>query len=304
MSRETVKIYIQGNERMSIPAQVAGYSFARWSNERVRIEPVVMYAQQMQELAGREGQAWLQGDVMITYKLDDLCSFMPTRMSPPTLQGFQGRCVVIDPDMFAVQDVSELFTMDMQGKAIWAAPPPEYREGPYETSMMLLDCSKLRHWDLEPMLRKMCAGELDYGEWERLRYEAPHTVGTLDRVWNTYDSWEPETRVLHNTNYLWWPWKRGRAVEYWEHRLWVRDDLKLRNKARLVVKAARRRLKAPRVYEGHPDPRQEQNFIDLLGEALECGHIRREEVQASMDKGHIRSDLLAVVDASRSRRAG
>ena len=35
---------------------------------------------------------------------------------PPELMGYQGRAVVIDPDIFAIGDIWELLTRDMQGK--------------------------------------------------------------------------------------------------------------------------------------------------------------------------------------------
>jgi len=296
MTRKTFPVYIQANERMTVPAQVAGHSFARWSTDEVEIVPHLLYAEKLPALAAREGMDWLQGDVRITYRLDDLCSFMPTRMAPPSLMGFEGRCLIIDPDMFAVRSPIPLLTMDMQDKAIWAAPPPEYRDGPYETSLMLVDTSKVRHWVFDEMLERICAGEMDYGDWERLRYEDPGSVGTLGNEWNCYDAWHEDTRIVHNTNYLWWPWKRGRDVEYWEHRLWVRTRMKPRNVGRLLVKALRRRFKAPAVYEGHPNPRIEENFIRLLAEAIDCGRIDRSEVQASIDRGHVRGDLLEVTD--------
>ena len=51
---------------------------------------------------------------------------------PPGLMGYEGRSVVIDPDIFAVADVWELLTRDMQGKAILArrrAGPKGWMDG-------------------------------------------------------------------------------------------------------------------------------------------------------------------------------
>ena len=37
---------------------------------------------------------------------------------PPELMGYEGRALVIDPDILAVADVWELLSRDMQGAAI------------------------------------------------------------------------------------------------------------------------------------------------------------------------------------------
>ena len=44
------------------------------------------------------------------WRNDDLQSFTPLRFMPPELMGYQGRAVVVDPDVFAVGDVFELLT--------------------------------------------------------------------------------------------------------------------------------------------------------------------------------------------------
>ena len=79
---------------------------------------------------------------------DDLQSFTPLRYAVPDVVGHQGLALVTDPDVFAVGDVGELFTRDLQGKAIWCRPRPGYDKitDPLATSVMLLDCSKLPHW--------------------------------------------------------------------------------------------------------------------------------------------------------------
>ena len=42
--------------------------------------------------------------------MEDLQSFTPLRFMPPQLMGYEGRAIVIDPDVFAVGDVYELLT--------------------------------------------------------------------------------------------------------------------------------------------------------------------------------------------------
>ena len=90
---------------------------------------------------------------------------------PPELMGYEGRAVVVDPDVFAVQDVWELLTRDMQGKAVMCrqrGTPPHNA-----SSVMLMDCAKLAHWKLENDFDALFTGQREYKKWMNLGYEDP-----------------------------------------------------------------------------------------------------------------------------------
>jgi len=83
--------------------------------------------------------------------------------------------VVVDPDVFAVQDVWELLTRDMQGKAVMCrqrGTPPHNA-----SSVMLMDCAKLAHWKLENDFDALFTGQREYKKWMNLGYEDPATIG-------------------------------------------------------------------------------------------------------------------------------
>ncbi len=64
---------------------------------------------------------------------DDLQSFTPTRFLPPQLMGYQGRAVVIDPDVFARGDIWELLSRDWRRPWSWhghASPKIRCARGP------------------------------------------------------------------------------------------------------------------------------------------------------------------------------
>ena len=90
--------------------------------------------------------------------MNDLQSFTPLRFMPPELMNDSGRVWVIDPDVFAVSDVWTLLSRDMRGKAILCHPRSRTNRdinGPLATSTMLLDCAKLRHWNVERQFNEM-----------------------------------------------------------------------------------------------------------------------------------------------------
>ena len=77
-------------------------------------------------LAARQGQAFKRSGAVRAWDMRDLQSFTPLQFLPPQLMNYQGRAAVIDPDVFALADVSELLNRDMQGRAILC----RMRDGP------------------------------------------------------------------------------------------------------------------------------------------------------------------------------
>src|SRR6185312_9415320 len=136
-----------------------------------------------------EGRVFLRNGAKRPWTNDDLQSFTPLRFMPPELMNYQGRALVIDPDVFAAGDVNELLDRDMDGKAILARPRPGHNDDPnyIATSVMLLDCARLRHWNLRQNFEELFAFTRDYENWITLADEPRETIGMLEPVWNDFD---------------------------------------------------------------------------------------------------------------------
>ena len=135
---------------------------------------------------------------------------------PPELMGYQGRSVVIDPDVFAVADVWDLLSRDMQGHAILCRPKSgnKGKHGCLATSVMLLDNARLTHWKVEQQFNEMFEFKRDYMKWVCLKYEDPETIGLFENEWNDFDHLTEKTRMLHNTKRRTQPWKTGLPVDF------------------------------------------------------------------------------------------
>ncbi|MEZ5569136.1 MAG: hypothetical protein R3E54_12455 [Halioglobus sp.] len=293
MSRACV--FIHTNERQWLGALVAEYSFRRNAASADKFDVRFIHTRDYPFLQAREGQSFLRGGTTRVWRMDDLQSFTPLRFMPPRLMNFEGRAVVTDPDVFAVGDINELLERDMQGYAVMGRrrSAKEEKSRQVATSVMLLDCAKLRHWDAEADFGALFSMQRDYKEWMVLAYEAPGTVGYLEDYWNDFDHLDANTRLLHNTKRRTQPWKTGLRVDY------TPAD-KFKDKPLL---ASANRLRA-RVfgeygllgrYREHPDPRQEALFFGLLQECLECGHISEQLVHEEIRKNHVRSDAFDVL---------
>ena len=118
--------------------------------------------------SGTKGELYLRAGTKLPWRNDDLQSFTPLRFMPPELMGYEGRALVVDPDVFAVGDVWELLSRDMQGKAIMCRVHGGVKRtvrGTYASSVMLLDCAKLKHWRTEAQFDALFAFTRDYRTW-------------------------------------------------------------------------------------------------------------------------------------------
>jgi hypothetical protein len=303
MSEPDFQVFIQTNERQHLGSLVSAYSLKRNASRPESFDVRIMHTKDFPFLAAKEGQAFLRGGTRRVWRMDDLQSFTPLRFMPPTLMGHRGRAVVIDPDIFAVGDICELFARDMQGAAVMGRHRSEKEEKSWQiaTSVMLLDCTRLAHWEPEKEFDELFRFERDYKDWIVLAHEPREHIGVLEDYWNDFDRLTSETRLLHNTKRRTQPWKTGLPVDFTPA-----DKLK-----KYPLLPALNRLRARifgeygllGTYHPHPDPRQEQFFFSLLRECLEKGVISEATVRDEMAKNHVRHDALEVVERVRTLEA-
>jgi hypothetical protein len=209
---------------------------------------------------------------------------------PPELMGYQGRAVIMDPDIFAAGDIWELLDRDMQGKAIWARPRPDHNGNPdyIATSVMLLDCARLTHWNCQQQFDEMFSFKRDYMKWTQLAYEPRETIGALEPWWNDFDHLDANTRLLHNTKRRTQPWKTGLPVDF---------TRRARIHGILPANWLTRALPIPAIttYRRHPDPNQERFFFGLLRECLDKGIVDEARIRDEMRQNHVRHDALDLL---------
>ena len=209
-------VFIHTNHKQIVGAIVAEYSMRRNSQHGDDFNIEIIHTVDHPFLKAREGEEYLRDGVTRRWHIDDLQSFTPLRFMPPERMSYQGRAVVVDPDVFAVGDIWELLSRDMQGAAIMCRPRSGHKEkqGVLATSVMLLDCGKLTHWHCEEQFNELFAFKRDYAKWIGLFYEPRDTIKLLENEWNDFDKLTPQTRLLHNTKRRTQPWKTGLPVDF------------------------------------------------------------------------------------------
>jgi hypothetical protein len=278
-------VFIQTNKKQLLGAKISAYSYKRNSRRPDSFEVHIMHAEDYPRLM-KPGQSILRAGHIRDWDPDDLQSFTPTRFAPPKLMAYEGKAVVTDPDCFGVGDVAELLDRDMGGKAVMAVPRPGHnkRNDYIATSVMLLDCTKLRHWDPDKDQEDLFAHRFDYIDWIELKREPRETIGLLEPEWNDFDRLQPDTKILHTTKRRTQPWKTGLPVDY---------TLRERGPLDFIRRWKRRR------YDRHPDRNQEALVYSLLAEMVDQGIVTRDEIVAEMAADHIRHDSLEVMERYR-----
>jgi len=288
-------VFIHTNHRQIVGALVARYALQRNSPHADAFDVRIIHTEDHPFLAAREGQRYRRDGIIRTWRNEDLQSFTVLRFMPPELMGYEGRALVIDPDIFAVADVWDLLSRDMGGAAIMCRMRngPKGAYGYYASSAMLLDCAKLRHWRCREQFEEMFDGERDYMDWVSLKLEAPETIAPFEKEWNDFDKLTPETKMLHNTRRLTQPWKTGLPIDFEPP-----DAFKPIPMYAWLMRFGRLFFGPNRLighYWRHPDRKQEKLFFGLLRECLERGIVTEAMLRDEMRRDHVRHDALEVL---------
>jgi hypothetical protein len=290
-------VFIQANSRQYVGALVSAYALRRNSARADRFEVRILRQEDYPFFQARQGQLYLRAGIKRHWNNEDLQSFTPLRFMPPELMGYQGRAVIIDPDVFALADVWELLSRDMQGKAILCRSRSGTKgllDHCLASSVMLLDCAQLTHWHGEQQFTELFEFKRDYMDWVCLKLEPRATIGLFENEWNDFDRLTPKTKMLHTTRRKTQPWKTGLPVDFTppeRSRLFPPIGWLMR---------ARRRLFGDHGllgrYQPHPDPNQERLFFGLLRECLDRGIVTEELLREEMRQNHVRHDAFEVLE--------
>lgn len=292
-------VFIHTNHRQMVGALVSQYSMKRNSADPESFDVHLIRHEDYPWFVDYEGREYLRDGASRIWRNEDLQSFTPLRFMPPQLMGYRGRAVVTDPDVFAVGDVSELLNRDMQGNRIVCRPRSGAKglEGILATSVMLLDCAQLTHWNVREQFDALFRRELDYQDWIGLKNEDRSKIGLFEHEWNDFDRLTEKTRLIHNTKRRTQPWKSGLPADYVPAEKW-----KFFPPMRWILRA-RRKLFGDYAfvpdYKSHPDPRQEAFFFGLLHECLDKGIVTEDFLREEMEANHVRHDAFEVLDRVR-----
>lgn len=288
------QIFIQTNAKQEIGAKVSAYSMKRSSRNPDAFDVTIMRQEDYPFFRAREGHRYKKHGSDFVWRNDDLQSFTPLRFMPPELMNYEGRALVIDPDVFAVSDVNELLSRDMGGHAILCRRLTKFRSQCFASSVMLLDCARLKHWNVERDFNELFEGTRDYGDWIALKLEPKASIGLIEEEWNDFDRLTRRTKFLHTTRRRTQPWKTGLPVDYRPVEILPVIGWLLRMRRNIFGDYALLGR-----YARHPDPNQERLFFGLLRECVDKGLVSEAEIRAAMKNNCVRHDACEVLARAR-----
>ena len=186
-----LRIFIGWDSRFPEPADVLRYSLLKHSSIPLDIRYL-----KLDELG-------------LDRTVDPLASteFTYTRFLVPHLCNFQGKAMFLDNDMLCLGDVRELDELDMAPYALrvvqhdyqptatvkmYGCPQTSYPRKNW-SSMMLMDCGKLRLWSKQVV-------ETQTGAYlHRFQDIADEAIGEIPKTWNTLDWMDETTKLIHYT---------------------------------------------------------------------------------------------------------
>ncbi|MEK7063135.1 MAG: hypothetical protein AAB955_00410 [Patescibacteria group bacterium] len=272
-------IFVQSNTKQLIGAKIAKYALETTGKAAARGIPVtIIEVEQQQTFRAFVGKPYRSG--YAPYTFDDLQSFTLTRFMPPELMNYTGQAIVIDPDIFALSDISPLFDTLVGGAAIAACR----KKDAWDTSVMALDCAQLQHWRVPEMLRDIAGGRRSYDSIMTLKDESAPIV-ELGRKWNSLDTLSDATRMLHTTNRLTQPWKTGLPIDFTFNPI-----------PKLFGVIPRFWVQHPTHYQEHPDPEAVRAFFAAARAAHAAGAVSKSEIDAAIAARDLRSDFWQALD--------
>jgi hypothetical protein len=289
------RVYIHTNHKQWLGAVVGRHALEKFSSNTDKFDVEFIEVKNQGFLHEKEGQLYLRDGEKRKWLNNDLQSFTPLRFMPPELMGYEGRAVVIDPDVFAASDVWDLLSRDMAGKSLMCRPKSSNkgRRGAFASSVMLLDCARLKHWKVEEQFNEMFEFKRDYMPWIGLYLEDRSQIGLFENEWNDFDHLTEATRMLHTTKRRHQPWKTGLPVDYRPA-----DTFRL-FPPKHWIRRGRRAVFGDYIlagtYKSHPDPHQERFFFQLVSECLDTGVISETEIRSEMAHNHLRHDAMELV---------
>lgn len=274
-------VFIQANDKQALGARLAAYAIRRNLKEPSALPITVINVDREPAFRAFAGRTYLRNGREVVHDAGDLQSFTLSRFLPPERMGYRGMALVIDPDIFALCDVNDLFDLGTGGKAIAACR----KKLAWDSSVMLLDCGRLRHWKVGEWLERLAAKELDYDTIMTLKMDF-EDVQEIPRAWNSLDALTEGTRMLHATGRLTQPWKTGLPIDFTMNPMPKIFGLVPREPIHRLLG------RIPSTYQPHPDPNIEAFFFGLLRAALDDGAVTRAEVEEEIRLKHVRPDLL------------
>ena len=277
-----MKVFICTDDEQLISAKVSKSFILKFSSLHAS-DINIINEKDFSELDAIKDNFYMRNGKWELLKKNDLQRFTFLRFLVPSLMNYTGKALVIDPDIFLVKPGIENLDKLIKNNDLLCRKG--IRKGTFATSLMYMDCTKLRSWDMKKIINNLISGDEDYDNLINLR-DHRLKLGVLDSSWNDFDNLNKDTIFLHTTQKVTQPWRKGLPLNSYIPPIlgFIKRDLfyKILNKPLNVGVE-------------HPNNAINKLFLSQLKVCVENNIISNSELKTAIDYGYIRDDIFQKI---------
>lgn len=124
------------------------------------------------------------------------------RLALPEILPEEDRCLWLDVDTLCVQDIGDLFDMDLQGNTVAMAEEPTRSQNPFvyhNAGVCLMDLRQMAGDRMRDMIRMINTRAFTAPDQDALNIRLQHEILTIPPVWNS-SNWTKsvwDARIVH-----------------------------------------------------------------------------------------------------------
>lgn len=266
-------VYLHSNKMNKVAADVSKYSFLK-NNSGINI-----YIENLEDheyLLQHDNKYFFRGNNKLLWDASKHQSFFPVRFfcveTHKKLKRENKWILVCDPDIFCLSDLSSIqqyiYEAESKNKDIIA-----YNK---LSSSMLLNTQNI-DWSEKKIVDDMFEIKNDFDNWLLLKNK---DVLNMPKEYNSYDSIDSNTKLLHVSKTECQPWKTG--IRY------CKSDIHNRIPNNNHLKSE--------VFQRHPNEKIENTVFQLFKNAYKNQYINKKDILENIELNGLRSDILEICE--------
>jgi hypothetical protein len=274
-----MNVYIQTNSKQFLASKVSAYSFVRFGHN-VKL----MNFEESEILKKYLGKKYLKNGKLKTYE-NDLQSFTPLRFLAPTLNNNKDLILVIDPDIFAINDPKIILDNVNDNYDLYCTSYNQI----LRSEMMLINAKKIQ-WNFEKIIKELFEFKIDYKDLMSLSFDTSLKIKIIENKFNSHDKITNNTILLHTTNRITQPWKEDLLIDFDIGNKTILNYLKNITKKTLGMKFDKSIIESK--YQKHPDNMVINKIKEIFLEAKKKNFINDQEIQFAIKNKSISKKIF------------
>ena len=277
------KIFICTSNDQALAAKVSKHSFEKHLIGNIDVE--IIHNEKIPYLEAIFEKNYKRNNNIEVFNKDDMQSFTLARFYVPELMNYDGIALVIDPDIFLVNEARFLEHKSLNYDDFDIFCRKNINGNSWASSAMILNCKKLKHWDLKNIIESLIEFNSDYYELINLINESAN-IFELTKSWNDFDNFNESSILLHLTQKDTQPWRVGLKLESY-----IPPIMGFLPRAP-IYKLLGRDLTIGR---NHPNKEITKLFLSLFSECVSRNIISHDDINKNIDIGYLRTDIYELI---------